>query len=520
MRRILLTLLFLSPLTPAGAANLSVKAGGGFSIPTNTPNKYSTNLLSASFNGLLGAGLDFPDGLSPFVSGELYIPFRNSSSQPVNRIWSFMANCQYRLGSSGPLKPYFIAGLGMDFFGFQGYSYQNFFALQGGFGSELELERDVQFFVEAKEHVDFPDATGYTGAYNFLPVQFGLKFEAGELVSPKEISTVIPSSSNPSPVPLKDFFIKTGGGFLSPDGYYYLYGPYSTGFVTSVAAGLEFQDHFSFFASMDAYPFDWTFLANVQYTVPLSRYLRPYLNFGIGMDLHNSSSVPSPGYGVQLGIGLEAGLPKGFNLFFETRRTDIRESLAGNYNSSEYYSTFLGGLKLYSSPSNASTETGGLPSGSPAENAFILMGGGIDFPAQNWQTAYVLGRGDVFSLGYEFSGGFAVQLDIQDFYYSGTSYLGVISNNEVLALPTLRYLAGEGFIRPYLLAGAGVELEYSTSQLGSVSVANLDLVAGAGVEFQLEGRNAVFVEGKYNFILADGVTGQDFPILAGVRLGL
>jgi hypothetical protein len=50
-------------------------------------------------------------------------------------------------------------------------------------------------------------------------------------------------------------------------------------------------------------------------------------------------------------------------------------------------------------------------------------------------------------------------------------------------------------------------------------VGNFDVALGAGVEAPFDPSDAFFVESKYNFIFADGVTGQDLPLLAGIRLG-
>jgi hypothetical protein len=49
---------------------------------------------------------------------------------------------------------------------------------------------------------------------------------------------------------------------------------------------------------------------------------------------------------------------------------------------------------------------------------------------------------------------------------------------------------------------------------------NLDLALGAGLEVPFAPLASIFVEGKYNFIFAGSVVGQDVPLLAGIKFGL
>lgn len=109
---------------------------------------------------------------------------------------------------------------------------------------------------------------------------------------------------------------------------------------------------------------------------------------------------------------------------------------------------------------------------------------------------------------------------MEDFDYSGTSYVGTVSDHELLILPTVHYPLLSGAIRPFLSAGAGLDVETSWDEDDSpAQVANFDLALGAGLEATFDPSDSVFIEGKYNFILADGVTGQDIPLLAGIRWG-
>lgn len=157
---------------------------------------------------------------------------------------------------------------------------------------------------------------------------------------------------------------------------------------------------------------------------------------------------------------------------------------------------------------------------SPQGFCFLELAGGIDLPAQNWQSAYTSSPGGKISVGYEINRSLAIQLDVEGFYFSGTNYSGSITDTELLVLPTIQYSFCEQGIRPYLMAGVGVDFEFLSATPGSLVIENVDAAVGAGVEVQLTGRTYVFAEGKYNLIFFSEVTGQDVPILAGVRFGL
>ena len=156
----------------------------------------------------------------------------------------------------------------------------------------------------------------------------------------------------------------------------------------------------------------------------------------------------------------------------------------------------------------------------PQGHFYLELAGGIDVPAQNWQSAYSLGGGGKISAGYEFDKSFSIQLDVENYYFSGVNYSGPISDIEFLVLPTIRYCFSEKGIRPYLLAGVGDEFELLSAISGGLTVSNLDVVVGAGVGVQLSEKTDVFVEGRCNFIFSSDVTGQDIPLLAGVRFGI
>ena len=173
-----------------------------------------------------------------------------------------------------------------------------------------------------------------------------------------------------------------------------------------------------------------------------------------------------------------------------------------------------------SAPSTASAN----PSASPW---YLSVAGGIDVPAQNWIPAYSLGGGGNVVVGYRLSEDWAVELDLDNFIFSNSSTLtGAVSDYESRILPTVRYTFSTGSdIQPYVLAGSGIDVQFLNSPLGGTVVTSFDIAVGLGVEWEMDSNLYLFAEGKWNFLMADGqnnsiVTGQDIPVLAGVRLGL
>ncbi len=150
----------------------------------------------------------------------------------------------------------------------------------------------------------------------------------------------------------------------------------------------------------------------------------------------------------------------------------------------------------------------------------LSLAGGLDFPVSNWQPAYNLGFGGQAGVRYELDKTWALELGLEDFYFSGQNVLGSASDNELRVLPMIQYAFTQQGIRPYLLAGAGPDVEFFTSSLGGGSDFNFDAVVGAGVDVPLNPQAILFAEAKCNFVFAGGITGTDMPLLAGIRLDL
>ena len=156
---------------------------------------------------------------------------------------------------------------------------------------------------------------------------------------------------------------------------------------------------------------------------------------------------------------------------------------------------------------------------------YFSIAGAIDIPTINWQSAYSLGGGGSLALGYELLQPLAVELDVDNLYFAGNAGSNNITDAEWRVLPIIRYTLTGSDIRPYVLEGMGIDIDLTGGTQGNGSSTSFDLVAGIGMEWKAAKGMYVFVEGRWNFLVASGpnntsYTGQDIPVLAGMRVGL
>jgi len=150
------------------------------------------------------------------------------------------------------------------------------------------------------------------------------------------------------------------------------------------------------------------------------------------------------------------------------------------------------------------------------------IGGGIDVPTQNWQSAYKLGGGGKAFLGYNLDSSWAIQLDIDNYYFAGTASSGNFNDTELRILPEFKFsIPANDSLKLYVLVGTGIDCEFVTG--GSLTAWDVD--GGLGVETSIGSRLSLFLEGKWNLIVANGAnggtsTGQDIPLVLGLRAGL
>jgi hypothetical protein len=149
-----------------------------------------------------------------------------------------------------------------------------------------------------------------------------------------------------------------------------------------------------------------------------------------------------------------------------------------------------------------------------AHPLYIGLGTGADFPGSNWNSDYLMGGGaDVFG-GYQFDKSWAVQLDVEEWFFTGSGFS--LDNFRVLA--EAKYTFGGQGLQPYLLAGPG--LVFQALSPSGESTANFDALGGLGIQLDLAPRTHFFLEAKMNFIMSQTTTFTDLPVSAGLWVGL
>lgn len=145
---------------------------------------------------------------------------------------------------------------------------------------------------------------------------------------------------------------------------------------------------------------------------------------------------------------------------------------------------------------------------------YIGLGTGVDLPGSGWDPNYLLGGGANVFVGYILDKNLAVQLNGEEWFFTGTGY----SLYNLRTLVEAKYtFDGEGW-QPYILAGPGMVFQVISPSGDSTT--NFDALAGAGVQFDLAPRTHLFIEAKYNFIMSQTTTFGDIPISAGLWVGL
>ena len=152
-----------------------------------------------------------------------------------------------------------------------------------------------------------------------------------------------------------------------------------------------------------------------------------------------------------------------------------------------------------------------------AGHLYLELGEGLDLPVAAWQSAYGASYGLKASVGQTLDPHWALQLDLETFYYFGSNFSGAVSDEEVLVIPTVRYQIEGGIFRPYLLGGFGGEFEILSGPPSGATVADFDGAVGTGCETTLYEGFSLFVEGKYNLIFSSKTVGQDMACFIGAH---
>jgi hypothetical protein len=145
---------------------------------------------------------------------------------------------------------------------------------------------------------------------------------------------------------------------------------------------------------------------------------------------------------------------------------------------------------------------------------YIGLGAGADLPGSGWDSDYYVGAGANVFVGYQLDKNWAVQLDAEEWFFEG----GGSSLYNLRALAVAKYAFSVQGCQPYLLAGPG--FVFQTAFPTGDNTGNFDAMAGFGIQVDLGGRSHLFVESKYNFIVSQSSTFTDFPLSAGLWVGL
>ena len=144
---------------------------------------------------------------------------------------------------------------------------------------------------------------------------------------------------------------------------------------------------------------------------------------------------------------------------------------------------------------------------------YLGTGIGLSIPLQNWNTGYYLGGGGDLLLGCSFDPHWALQLAYEQWFFTGAGF----STTDIRILPELKWTPRAGAMKPYFLAGPG--LDFQRNYPGTASSTNFASLLGAGLEFELSPKSRLFVDGKLDFIFA-GSTALDLPLVAGLNVDL
>lgn len=145
---------------------------------------------------------------------------------------------------------------------------------------------------------------------------------------------------------------------------------------------------------------------------------------------------------------------------------------------------------------------------------YIGIGTGAALPGSNWDSDYYVGGGANLFGGYELDKNLAVQLDVEEWFFTG----GGSSLYNIRTLLEAKYsFDGQGW-QPYVLLGPGLVFQ-NLSPSGD-STSNFDALGGLGVQFDLAPKTHLFLEAKYNFIMSQSTTFTDLPLSAGLWVGL
>lgn len=149
-----------------------------------------------------------------------------------------------------------------------------------------------------------------------------------------------------------------------------------------------------------------------------------------------------------------------------------------------------------------------------ANPLYLGFGTGADLAGSNWDPNYQVAGGGLEFIGYRLDPSLSVQLEGQQWVFTG----GGFSETDARVMVEAKYaLTGPGW-QPYVLAGPG--LVFRGASPSGNSTTNGDALAGLGVQVDLGASSHLFVEARYNFTLTQDTTLGDVPLVAGLWCAL
>ncbi len=141
---------------------------------------------------------------------------------------------------------------------------------------------------------------------------------------------------------------------------------------------------------------------------------------------------------------------------------------------------------------------------------YMALSLGVNVPAQDWDTNYILGGGGILAAGYRLNSTLALQVDMNPWFYTGAGN----SIYDTRAFCDLRFnIPSKGYVT-YILIGPGYDVQVNNPS--GYNTSSLAANVGLGMQFDVHPGEHIFLEGRYNVLFYNNVTQQDVPILFGL----
>ncbi len=165
----------------------------------------------------------------------------------------------------------------------------------------------------------------------------------------------------------------------------------------------------------------------------------------------------------------------------------------------------------------------GLGQGDTGGSFYAGLAASVAAPLVSQGTLYQWGAGGDLSGGYAFDNNVAVQLQLDNLYFSRPQPYSAYS---LLTLAELRLSLDLDDFQPYLLLGPGLNFHFMLSDVTPATAVNFVTVMGLGGLVPVSDDASFYVEGKYIVTYyhltpaPPGEVTQDIPMEAGMLLDL